>query len=76
MLIADDIDDNRQDLLAIGADDFLSKPFREVELLQKIHRHLGVEYVYAEQPEVAPPEKAAELKPDCLADLLSPDGVH
>jgi PAS domain S-box-containing protein len=61
------LDENRQDLLAIGADDFLSKPFREVELFQKIHHHLGVEYVYADQPDVAPPEKATELDPDCLA---------
>jgi PAS domain S-box-containing protein len=61
------LDENRQDLLAIGADDFLSKPFREVELFQKIHHHLGVEYVYADQPEVAAPENATELEPDCLA---------
>src|SRR4029077_19866846 len=43
------MDENRQDLMAIGADDFISKPFREVELFQKIHAHLGVEYVYAEE---------------------------
>jgi PAS domain S-box-containing protein len=61
------LDENRQDLLAIGADDFLSKPFREVELFQKIHHHLGVEFVYAEQPEVTPPEREAELDSDCLA---------
>ena len=42
------MDENRQELMAIGADDFISKPFREAELFQKIHVHLGVEYVYAE----------------------------
>src|SRR4029079_17812408 len=26
------MDENRQDLIAIGADDFISKPFREVDL--------------------------------------------
>ena len=44
------MDENRVELLAIGADDFISKPFREAELFQKIHAQVGVEYVYAEQP--------------------------
>ena len=53
--------------MAIGADDFLSKPFREGELFQKIHALLGVEYVYAEQPTVAAEEVAADLTPESLA---------
>ena len=44
------MDENRQELMEIGADDFISKPFREAELFQKIHAHAGVEYVYAEHP--------------------------
>jgi CheY-like chemotaxis protein len=63
------LSENRQELLAIGADDFISKPFREVELFQKIHTHVGVEYLYAEEPAAAAPEEAAELKPELLADL-------
>ena len=51
--------ENRQELMEIGADDFISKPFREVELFQKIHAHLGVEYVYAEEPADADPEETA-----------------
>ncbi|MGD9712763.1 MAG: PAS domain S-box protein [Thermomicrobiales bacterium] len=62
------MDENRQELLAIGADDFLSKPFREAELFQKIHNHIGVEFVYAEEPAVSPSEEAAELTPDSLMD--------
>jgi PAS domain S-box-containing protein len=69
------MDENRQDLIAIGADDFLSKPFREVELFQKIHHHTGMEYVYAEQPAAAE-EEATELTAESLAgwppDLLQP----
>ena len=61
------MDENRRDLLTVGADDFISKPFREVELFQKIHNHLGVEYVYAEQPAMASQEESAELTPECLA---------
>ena len=47
------MDDNRQELIGIGADDFIGKPFREAELFQKIHVHMGVEYLYAEDPTAA-----------------------
>ncbi len=61
------LDENRLDLLAIGADDFISKPFREIELFQKIHNHLGVEYLYVEQSSAALPVESFELTPDSLA---------
>jgi CheY-like chemotaxis protein/anti-sigma regulatory factor (Ser/Thr protein kinase) len=60
------LDENRQDLMAIGADDFISKPFREAELFQKIHHHLSVEYVYADQPDVDSGEDTTELTPESL----------
>ena len=63
------MDENRQELLAIGADDFISKPFREAELFQKIHAQVGVEYVYAEEPTAAAQEETAELTPESLARL-------
>jgi CheY-like chemotaxis protein len=70
------MEENRLDLMAIGADDFISKPYREVELFQKIHTHAGVEYVYAADREVAAPQEAAELAPECLTgwppELIDP----
>ena len=70
------MDENRQELLGIGADDFISKPFREAELFQKIHAHVGVKYVYAEQPTATAQDEAAELAPASLAgwpqDLIQP----
>ena len=70
------MDENRQELMEIGADDFIGKPFREAELFQKIHAHVGVEYVYAEDPTAAAQEEAAELTPESLAgwpqDLIDP----
>ncbi len=63
------LDENRQVLLGIGADDFIGKPFQEVELFQKIRAHVGVEYVYAEEPAVAVPVAATELTPESLAGL-------
>jgi len=63
------MDENRQELMEIGADDFISKPFREGELFQKIHAQVGVEYVYAEHPTAAAQEEAVELTPESLACL-------
>ncbi len=70
------MDENRQMLLGVGANDFIAKPIQEVEVFQKIHAHLGVEYVYADHPPDAAPEEAAELTPESLAgwppDLVDP----
>jgi len=70
------MDENRRELMAIGADDYISKPFREADLFQKIHAHVGVEYVYAEPPAAAAQDEAAELTPESLAgwprDLIHP----
>jgi PAS domain S-box-containing protein len=63
------MEENRQELLGIGADDFISKPFRDAELFQKIHAQVGVEYIYAEQPAAAAEEDVAELTPESLANL-------
>jgi hypothetical protein len=61
--------------MEIGADDFIGKPFRETELFQKIHAHIGVEYLYAEYP-TATAQEVAELTPESLAgwphDFIDP----
>jgi len=62
------MDDNRQELMEIGADDFIGKPFREAELFQKIQAHVGVEYEYADQPMPATRDEPEELTSDSLAD--------
>jgi len=69
------IEENREGVLAAGADDFMGKPFHEAKLFAKIHAHLGVEYLYRE--EVAPdaPEERAELTPQSLAGL-PPHLIH
>jgi CheY-like chemotaxis protein len=61
------MEENRQELMAIGADDFIGKPFREAELFQKIHAHVGVEYVYGDDPAAQAPHEAVELTPESLA---------
>jgi PAS domain S-box-containing protein len=65
-LTASAMDENRQELMGIGADDFIGKPFRETELFQKIHAHVGVKYLYAEDATAAAKDDAAELTPESL----------
>ena len=48
ILTASAFDENRQEALDAGADDFMGKPFRESDLFGKIGALLGVQYVYAE----------------------------
>ncbi len=63
------MDENRQELMEVGAHDFISKPFREAELFRKIHTHLGVRYDYAEEAEPVAEEDVAELSTASLVAL-------
>jgi signal transduction histidine kinase/CheY-like chemotaxis protein len=69
------MDENRQELMGIGADDFIGKPFHEAELFRKIQTHLGVEFLYAEGRTAPAPEEMAELTPEFLS-CLSHDLIH
>ncbi len=58
--------DYRDEALAAGVDDFVSKPFQAEEIFDCLARHLGVRYVY----QAATTEKTtASLKQEQLADL-------
>ncbi|MDX2304865.1 MAG: response regulator [Microscillaceae bacterium] len=46
-------DDQKQSLEA-GCDDFLPKPFRSEDLLAKLQKHLGITWIYEEEPTVTP----------------------
>jgi DNA-binding response OmpR family regulator len=61
--------------MRVGADDFIGKPFRAVELFRKIHAHLGVEYLYAEEGVAAAQEEDCELTPQSVARLPQ-DLIH
>ena len=39
----------RAEIMAVGCDDYLSKPFRDDELYHKIQRHLGIQFIYADE---------------------------
>lgn len=48
VLTASILEEERSHILDSGCDDFLRKPFRAPELLEKIGKYLGVRYVYEE----------------------------
>lgn len=51
-LTASAFEEQRQDILLAGCDDFMHKPFREEKLLAKISKHLEVQFIYEEKDEV------------------------
>jgi response regulator RpfG family c-di-GMP phosphodiesterase len=59
----------RQDILAVGCDDMVFKPFRAYEIFETMARFLGVKYLYAEPDDAAAPIDEAELTPAMLAEL-------
>ena len=62
--------DERDEILAAGADEFIRKPFRENELFEALGRLLEIKYRYANESTIAlKPEESARLTPDDLANL-------
>ena len=57
-LTASAFNEDREAVLSAGCDDFVRRPFREAEILDKIQEHLGVEYIYETVAEV--PKAKAE----------------
>jgi CheY-like chemotaxis protein len=71
-------DQNRREILAAGADDFLGKPLREAVLFEKIRTLLGVEYEYfddAGSPSAPGFSPARAISSEALA-ALPPDLIH
>ncbi|RCJ15194.1 histidine kinase [Nostoc sp. ATCC 43529] len=48
-LTAHAFEEQREAMIEAGCDDFINKPFREEELLEKLQEYLGVQYIYQEQ---------------------------
>jgi len=82
-LTASSFDEQKADALASGCDDFISKPFGEADIFGTMEKHLGVQYLYEDDPPLpdtavsngkakalAAPEPLAML-PDHLLNELS-----
>ncbi|KRB18940.1 MULTISPECIES: ATP-binding protein [unclassified Rhizobacter] len=68
-LTASSFDEQREEFLRLGCDDFLGKPFKEEALLEMIGRHLGLRYEH-EAPPAAPAD--AVLDRQRLAQVPQP----
>ncbi len=60
--------EDRKKVLAVGADEFLGKPFMEAELYEKLSRLLEIDYEYASEPaEAAAKQPHAALSAGAMA---------
>ncbi|WP_377475615.1 MAG: ATP-binding protein [Microcoleus anatoxicus] len=50
-------------------DDFIRKPFREAEIFDALHKHLGVRYIYDEPQNAQESNQTEALTPEALAGL-------
>jgi len=55
-------DFDRQQSREVGCDDFLPKPIREAELLEKLHLYLGLEWIYEETNSDRPEQETVSPK--------------
>ena len=72
-LTASTFEEERAIVLEAGCDDFLRKPFRDHDIFEMMHKHIGVRYVY-EEPDVEGQAEDATLNlsvlpPDLLAEV-------
>ncbi|BBD59805.1 multi-sensor hybrid histidine kinase [Nostoc sp. HK-01] len=71
-LTASAFEEDRQEILQVGCDDFVAKPFEETVLFDKMAQYLGVRYIYAENQQQNPPElkhQSPKLTVSDLADM-------
>jgi DNA-binding response OmpR family regulator len=73
-LTASAFEEDRLKIMEAGAQDFVRKPFDVDELLEKIHRYLGISYQQPEQSQTlaAPQTQAPETTQRVLLSILVP----
>jgi PAS domain S-box-containing protein len=72
-LTASTLEEERAVILSAGCDDFVRKPFREAEIFDTMHKHLGVRYIYDELPDTKTKniDKDSMITPSSLVALPS-----
>ena len=48
-LTASVLEEERAVMLSAGCDDFMRKPFREADIFDAMHKHIGVRYIYEDR---------------------------
>lgn len=69
-LTASALEEDRQMILSEGCDDYVRKPFHEDELFEILEKHLGVKFIYTEQPAGEAEYPEAGLAAQTSAELV------
>ena len=62
-------EEQRDEILGAGCDEFVRKPVHESEIFEAIGRQLGVQYEYADVEQPAVPDSGIELTQEMLSQL-------
>ncbi len=68
-LSASNFEETRAVVLSVGCDDFIHKPFREADIFDALHKHIGVRYLYDEPPIEPNSTPTQALTPEAIAAL-------
>ena len=67
------LEEERAVVSSAGCDDFIRKPFREADIFDAIHKHIGVNFIYDEEPasknDLTKIDIQAALSPSVLVQL-------
>jgi CheY-like chemotaxis protein len=66
---AHSLEKKRTTAFSIGCDDFIQKPFREADIFDALHKHIGVRFVYAQSIAASTETKVKILTPEAIAAL-------
>jgi CheY-like chemotaxis protein len=66
---AHSLEKERTTAFSIGCDDFIQKPFREADIFDALHKHIGVRFVYAQSIAASTETKVKILTPEAIAAL-------
>jgi signal transduction histidine kinase/CheY-like chemotaxis protein len=67
-------EEERTQIMEVGYDDFIRKPYRDTEIFDVLDRHLGLRFVYEKKPVTEPENPEIELRPELL-DIVPPELV-
>jgi signal transduction histidine kinase/DNA-binding NarL/FixJ family response regulator len=70
-LTASTLEEERAVILSTGCDDFVRKPFREDDIFDAMHKHIGVRYIYDRSDRASVSSKSETFDPSSFKNLSS-----